>query len=394
MLETVNYKKLKKKIISQNINFLAFPVTPWAAHGVDAFICMMKQKDISLNGYICIIKHGQAGYLVDDSHFSFENENIKIILLDGNIEETFYEKIKRKTRLWRFLGKRRTDGKYIYILNQGCPNYEWHSFIKEYKPKNQVKSIIIDEGIGMYMRTKKGWLLENLSNTKGIKNKIAAFLMVEIKQPIMKKIIKTRNEIVDFCLFNKTKNEFVKNTNAVSYYKQVIYKNGCLIATEQKKLYEHAVVVNTQPFYEYGQVKENEDVRWLNVICKICEEYKVPVVLKPHPREKNLERYKTISNCIIDYHKGITQETIISQIKDKPICIIGFSSTTLITERLFEEIAVISLIDCVNERNFDKVICNDFKGFKKTFSNYVCFPQNENDLIISLKREIQRLKNR
>lgn len=380
MIQNIKEIELKKRIASEDINFIAFPVTPWAAHGVEAFICGKKEESIDLKGYVCIVKHGRAGYLVDETHFSFENKNIRIVRIIKSEEESFLQKCIEKFRMWKYLCEKQKRGRKIYVLNQGCPNYEWHSLVKEIKPNHQVCSVVIDEGIGMYMREKKEWLNENMLMATGLKNKCSAFFMIMVKQPLMKKIIETHGEVERFCLFDKQQGRLQEDKRTIALYKKAICHNSQIIPNEQKKLYDKALVINTQPFFEYGQVLKDEDLKWIETVCSICKKYGVKVVLKPHPRERKTERYIKIDNCIIDNNNGISQESIMSQLDRKPYLIIGFSSTTLVTEKLFEGIEGISLIKCIDGDNFAKSILGDFRGFEKTFSDKVIFPENIEEL--------------
>lgn len=82
-------------------NLVAFVVTPWAAHGVDAFIEYMNDCGIQPNGTICVIKHGQAGYLVDCDHFSFSSKDVHICTLtNSTMKLPIVKKIKMKLNMY------------------------------------------------------------------------------------------------------------------------------------------------------------------------------------------------------------------------------------------------------------------------------------------------------
>ena len=381
MIEQFGELELKRRISTEKINFLAFPVTPWAAHGVDAYIKMLEERGVRLKGYICVIKHGQAGYLLGKEHFQNVNKNIKIVQLDESMHLSMKQKIKGKIFIWfNLLKGKKSDNEKLYVLNQGSPNFEWHFYCKQHCPEYFVESVVIDEGIGMYMRDAKAWLRENLSNARGVKAKLSAYLMFKISQPLFIKRLKKNDEISYFCLLNKDRDGLKKNAQVITLYKSVVcLKNADLLKSEID-LYRNAVLINTQPFYEYGQVSEDEDLKWINIICIISEKLGLRVVLKPHPREKNLDRYANLNNCVIDLNKSISQETIIGNLPEKPLLIVGFSSTTLITESLFENINAISLVNCVDLKKFKGSILSDFEGFKRTFDELVYIPSNEEEI--------------
>lgn len=390
MIQNVSELELKRAISSEDINFLAFPVTPWAAHGVEAFIYSKKKENVRLKGYVCIVEHGKAGYLLDEKHFMLKNSEIQIVKFVASKDENILKKIERKIELWKFLCQNQKGSDEIYILNQGTPNYEWHSIAKKLKPNCNVHSVIIDEGIGMYMREKKEWLNENLLMATGLKNKCSAFLMLVVKQPLMEAIVKKKREVESFCLFEKSFGRLQENKSVILSYKNIICQDSQAISNEHRKLYDNAIVINTQPFIEYNQVTMDEDLKWIKIICDTCKRNNVKVVLKPHPREKKIDRYSKIDNCWIDVNNEISQESIMSQLNRKPFLLIGFSSTTLITEKLFEGITAVSLTKCVNYNNFAESILGDFKAFARTFSDGVILPNNEEELITIIKKEIGR----
>lgn len=370
-------------------NLVAFVVTPWAAHGVDAFIEYMADRGIHPNGIICIIKHGQAGYLVDSDHFSFSSKDVRLCMLaESTTEFPVVKKLKMKFNMYIHNLMTKTKGyRNIYILNQGSANYEWHAQLKNLKDGRLVRSVIIDEGIGMYMRDKKAWVKEDFSNAGSLKEKISIAVSRCFANPLMQKHLSSKGELMNFCVLQRNaKNELISSDFSVKYYKTVIHRLGLKEGIKCPSIYENAVVVNTQPFYEYNQVFEDEDIRIIEHLCELCAKKGIKVVLKPHPREKYIERYGMLRNCLIDTRKGITQESIISQLTIKPKAIVGFSSTTLISERIFDEIPAISLIDCVNIQNIESKMRLDFINFKRSFAQFVNFPENLKELDEFLNR--------
>ena len=327
-------------------NLVAFVVTPWAAHGVDAFIEYMNDCGIQPNGTICVIKHGQAGYLVDCDHFSFSSKDVHICTLtNSTMKLPIVKKIKMKLNMYvNNIVAKQKGNRNIYILNQGSMNYE-------------------------------------CSNASSLKEKLSIVVSRYVVNPLMQKRLSSEGELMNFSILQRnTKNELISNEVSVKYYKTVIHRLGIRENIEQLSIYENAIVVNTQPFYEYNQVFEDEDIQIIQRLCELCAQKGIKVVLKPHPREKNIDRYNILKNCWIDDRKGITQESIISQLTIKPKAIVGFSSTTLISERVFDEIPAISLIRCVNIQNIETKMRADFIDFERNFKRFASFPQNWEEL--------------
>lgn len=389
MREISSSELLNKYIKNKDLNILAFVVTPWAAHGVDAFLEYVVDQGINPKGTIVVVKHGQAGYIVDDSHFSADYDGICFYRLnDEKLTYTLQEKIKEKIGVYKenLITKQRR-GTELFILNQGSINFEWHARLKQLHDRRFVQSVVIDEGIGMYMRDKKAWLQEDLSNVKTLKQKVSIFSSIYILNPLMRNHLKNSNEYKDFCLLKKCNSSgFEPNFNAVMYYRNAIKKFATSTGDLESYIYESAVVINTQPFYEYGQICNDEDLNALKRVCELCKKKGLKVVLKPHPREKNIDRYGVLEYCVIDERKGITQESIICSLRVKPKVIVGFTSTTLVSEEVFDQIPAISLVACIDLENIETKMRTDFFRFQRTFGNIVMFPRDYDEVGFQLDR--------
>lgn len=368
-----------------DLNVLAFVVTPWVAHGVDAFIEYLIERGLDPKGAVIIIAHGQAGILVNQEHFSTTCKGISFYRLKEE-SSSIKDKIRNKLNTYiQNLIVRSKNGRELFVLNQGCVNFEWHAKLKHLNGERHIQSVILDEGIGMYMRDKKAWAMESISNTTSFKQKVSIIFSLYILNPCMERHLKKINECTEFCLLKKSANyEFIPDKETIKYYGRVIKKIGAVSDYQDSKKYENAVVINTQPFYEYNQVYHDEDIRAIKMICDLCSDRGISVVLKPHPREKNIERYDALKNCLVDRRKGITQESIISQLQIKPKLIVGFSSTTLVSEKIFEQIPAMSLVACIDTNNVESKMAMDFCRFQKTFKNIVAFPRNVEEVGLQL----------
>ena len=185
-----------------------------------------------------------------------------------------------------------------------------------------------------------------------------------------------RDGIFYFSLFQKVNRELRPNSDAIPYYAESISKAGISFSSTELSNYAGAVVINTQPFEEYHQVLEDEDLRVFRKICAQCTKVGLRVVLKPHPREKNILRYQCLENCWIDTNKERTQESILLNLETPPCCIIGYTSTTLVTCSLFANIPTASLVKCSDVSKFIGNAKLDFAAFSRTFSGVLSFPDD------------------
>lgn len=350
------------------INFIAFAISPWAAHGVDAYISRCYDEQEKIKGFICVLEHSRSGYLLDESHFSNTDDNIQIVRVKGgkceNDREILLKGILKKNM--------KKEASKFYILSQRVPSYLWHFRIKSVRDSMYIKSIVIDEGLGMYMRNDRDWFNEFVGISSSIQKKINAAFNVYIYNHLLDMILEKKKEKEYFTLLNKKNNNLEINPIAVRYYKLAIEKIGK--SSKEDSIYEDAVVLLTQPYYEMGSIANDEDLKILEQVCNVCARAHLKVVLKPHPRETDIERYNILKNCYVDIKKGKSVESIISGLKRKPKAIIGFSSTSLVAEKLFDEIKTVSLIDCMNDCNVVGAAKVDFDKFRQIFGTFVEFP--------------------
>jgi hypothetical protein len=103
-------------------------------------------------------------------------------------------------------------------------------------------------------------------------------------------------------------------------------------------------------------------------------------VFKPHPRDKNLGRYSSL-DCFVDTNNTISQEAILSSLSTKPIAVLSFTSTALVTTKLFCDVDTYSLIRLFDSEDVQLTLQNEFNNFAKTFDEVVKIPNTIDELI-------------
>lgn len=385
-METIGFQGLKDRVINNpQINFCAFLITPWQTHGVNAFIQFKKDQGIELNGIICIEKSTQAGYLIDDSYF-IQSNNIAIVKYDPTIETRTIKSVLQEARDARrgCLASPVSNKRDIYLLSYSNPEFKVHAYFKRNLHREPL-SVIIDEGLGIYMRNDFEKLCEMLSFKTSIIRKIIQIYHCLIRNPILLQKMESYNAIYRFTIFNRENHALTQNDVAIEYYKKT------LTAVQHReygqiKAYERAVVINTQPYFEMGQMRNDLDVEAIKFICDECKKQNCAVLLKPHPREKNLERYAGIENLVIDTNKEESQESIIASLHVKPAVVIGFTSTTLVSLKVLFDVNTISLAPCFIKQKVGPRLREDCKDFYKTFSKSVPCVATRDELLVEIRR--------
>ena len=115
----------------------------------------------------------------------------------------------------------------------------------------------------------------------------------------------------------------------------------------------------------------------------------VQLVVKPHPREKKLDRYANCKITVDSSNQGISQEILLASAKNQPLCIIGFCSTSLILANLYYNIPII----CLGKLGaFEKIpgFGTDISNFIETFSELLIVPNSFQDVEDAIAEIIKR----
>lgn len=371
---------------SQNdINFLAAAITPWHALGIDAAILQMTQQGISLKGYIMVVAHSVSGTGIDENSFCMKAaEGIKIIqITDIPGTSGFGAKLMNKiTTTLYYMGScnhsKNTDLPTLYWVVPLKPSYELIPKIAARHQNYRLSVILIDEGIaGTYLTSTSRWWYLSFKEG-GWKSGVRAFWSMFVRDPYFFARLSKQGCIVLNQLLTGKAGSLVPNQPVIAAYRDILRRKKC---DKDFSYYSNAVIINSDMLKETGILKSDIDIDILRTICEDMKKQRIPVILKPHPREKEVARYGQLE-CQIEGSAGIAQESIWGTLKEMPYCVVGFASTTLITAKLLFNIEAISLNYLVQEDfSGDKGV---FEKFNHTFSEMIHFPKNIEELLVTL----------
>ncbi len=251
---------------------------------------------------------------------------------------------------------------------------------------NHFKIVLLEEGVGSYIRNAIRWLSRGFEKTKYIKHKIILLrkeMRYFIKYKFLIRALEKSNKIENFYILENSKSGFIPNKIVCKYFYEV-FKELASKMDINSDLYNNVVLINTQPFFE--EMDSNQDIDCYKNIAEICRYLNIKLVLKPHPREKNLERYSNINLVIDRSNNSIAQEIILAKAKEKPLAIVGFFSTTLVTSKIFFDIPAISLGNLIDVSKLS-FYGNDIKNFMTVFKNVVSSPKTFDELRTTLKNQ-------
>lgn len=364
-------------------NLLAFAYTPWHVHGLLAAIRYIESSGSKVKGVVCICKHPQAGYILDEGYFLSCRSSLNILEYepeyDGFLHIVNY--LKKAIFPLNCSGK-----KYFLIIpNRFEPMV--HARFSEGIHSENIESFVIDEGLATYMRSDIDFYKDALKHGGSFARKAwIRFRLGMIDSHYVKKI--SRDHFLnDFKLLKKISGGLIVNDASVPFYREVIAEERLNITCQQLHMYENAVIINTQPFWDEGTLSGYEDVNILTDFCKKCSEQGLHLVIKPHPREKDLDRYACLRDyAFIETRKNITQESIIAALDIKPLAVVGFSSTTLISTKIFYDIPTYSLVRMWDYDRMDPALFIEEQRFFHTFSSILPCPGDIDELVDKVKK--------
>ncbi|MEG1875969.1 MAG: polysialyltransferase family glycosyltransferase [Lachnospiraceae bacterium] len=371
-----------------DINFLAAAITPWHALGIDAAIYRLQQQGIKLKGYIMLMAHSTTGSAINASNFHMPDyEDIIMVTIDGSHRNrTFSDKIKNKcSKYWYYIKHDPYDvtKPLFYWATPLKPSYELIPKIAFYKPDYNIQFIITDEGLGSYLNTPYTWWKFSFLEG-GVRAGLKATWSILIRDNYYIHRLKKRKQIQYYQLLKGKKGHWVQNQEAIADYRHIL-------AIDKQKYdftyYEKAIIINTDMLFESGVIKQGRDALIYQKIAHAMSDKEIPIILKPHPREKDIARYANI-NCMIEKNSSVAQENIFATLSNNPYCVIGIASTTLVTAKILFGIEAISINHLIPSKDLNDK--NVFTNFNKTFSDLLYMPKSEQELLEDIDHCINR----
>lgn len=364
-------------------------------NALHAYLTSLHSNGIRLHGKLFLI-HGENDVLIPDSMLTFlRKDDISIFPLHILPKKSLVRKcllfageIINLFRLKSCININSNND--YYLIKPAHLRVSASQFVQiqcENKDK-RIKVIYLEEGIGSYIRDTNRWNERMIKKTGTFIDKLHLAISnfkSWIEYDYVQKILDENMQIEYFTLFNKKGQSLSRNNQVCSLLKS-IYLDERINKELTDNYYKGAILINSQPFME--EVNVSSDIDCYIKIVEICTKCGFRVVLKPHPREHNIDRYRCLNIEIDESHSRLSQETLLANTEIKPCAIIGYFSTTLITAKLFWDIPAIclgNLADCTHLSGFEK----DIESFVNVFQMYLFTPKTFEELeefISSLKK--------
>lgn len=382
---------------NEKCNFIAFAMTPLHAHGVDAVIKFLNDTVGEVNGYIYIIPHPITGRLLTEKNFV--NNYSNIVLVNGSITFSRNRNMGNKIfdRIKALYNVKKGNGKTIYVVaTEMIPAL--FSVINKAIDKPAIKFIKIDDGAGSYLnpiedklsyvRSQYGKDKNVISYVKGICKALAYCQYMSL----LLYNIKSSNKYIDANIFiyhNVDNNKYFTSNSMISpYYKMVFKELGKNIPKDKLTIFNESVLFNTQCLAECNMTDGVIDLELYKEVISICNKYNKKVILKPHPREKNINKYKELGIVLLE-NKNYSQEILFACLDKMPYCVISIFSSTLLNAVGIYNIPAISLAKIMLNKKIDHSLSEQLKEYITQYEKLIIFPNSVEDLesiICKIKR--------
>lgn len=364
-------QRLKRE---KSIDYVALVTSSWHFLSAISTIKWLKDKKGVRRGLVLVFEHPTDGCIIEPDLVNSKWFD------DLEVYNFKFGALATQSEIKHYLQKHQKEGREFYILRPVMPKLEFSVMLYNENVRKNIVHIVIEEGLATYMRDWKGWLFEDLHTC----DMIAAWNQISMrtwKKYYSEAMLFRRGELIQNTLFVKKGNNFVKNRRAIIYFKWVLQKTKNIYDCKAYENYQGSVIVCTQTYGEQKRILDNADMHELEHLVKKLKEAGNQVIIKPHPREKNIEKYIKLG-CEVDTQNSVPLESILASLDIKPRCIVGITTTTLITAKLFWDIPAISMARLINHDSYAKEIVGEIDNFCRIFGRVIQIPDNYQKITI------------
>lgn len=383
-------------------NYLAVGGSLLHATGIEAVMMQLEKRGVEMKGIILLLAHQITGPLLTQNSFCHVPKGTEIRELTsaelghGNLF---------KLRYWiRALIKARKDNYYyendvFYVISPRVDAL-WYSIAGRYCANKKIVFILIEDGLDTYNNDQMQNIFryEYFKNGSGrikrIKAAVSAIVRVVLIKTFTKVLIK-QNALLQGTVFKKhdERGRFTIRTNekVVPFYRVAFKNRGNRIDDKELEQFRGSVLISTEPFMENGITDGNADYEVYQQLVEELRKRDVNIVIKTHPREKNIEKYRQLK-CDLFTDATISQEEILANLERLPICVISFFSATLLYARGIFGIPAISMARVLKEKEISITLRNELSEFMNEYRSVVIFPKSIEQISLIVDRLIKKQK--
>ena len=328
--------------------------------------------------------------LLKDTDFDLNGTNIIAINYCDKYRELATKPLRN--RALAILESRKEYGfDFINILWTGI-DYRWYEILSKVNPEKQIRFILIDDGDGSYINQFSNELyMELYENGDTPIKRIEALIKVSVREgtrSLLKKNLQKRGRLLDNRIFHVDRDgRYVPNNHISEFYKNAFRVQGSRIDKSIIEKCENVVLFNTQCLYENKMSDGKTDLELYRSVSECAKSLGLKVALKPHPRELDINKYSDFNIDIIP--ANISQEALLANTTDKPVCVISIFSSTLLNAYGIFDIPVISLAKIFIKTGVSSIVESQLEDYIKRYEKNFIFPETIDELKIALEKLVK-----
>jgi hypothetical protein len=382
---------LRERLKNQDIDFVASTYSELHSIGIDAFVLDLAQRTNKKPRGIILAPRlpGQSKRITSEKDLACNAyADINLLMFDPSEDQTGSTILRKQDfdrifRYYRFaLGflytiLRKKGNRRIFFLNAAYYDLSYlglfsdTAILRKYSPI----FVLLEEGAGTYL-TNSVWKLahqEAISLQKGtsLANKIRSDYIILIKKlfdNVMWRFVATEDRL----LFRQKDGKLIPNEKSIELYKDAI---KCRARFAHSKDHDSAKTALILPPSYPGLFSFEFELSFVRELVELLNRNHIRSMIKPHPTERS-SRYNILSrkNSVSILRNEFPVEDIL--LTTDPICILGETSTALLTANVLYNIPAISFIDILLNLSDDRLLQMTGHQFKKIAEGYVHFVSN------------------
>ena len=191
----------------------------------------------------------------------------------------------------------------------------------------QVKCILVEEGVGSYLSRESARRLFALKEA-GLVRRIKRLAKEEFSalfRARYRSVLDSCCSIERFSAYDRSpEGELVSNNEFINWMKQSLQQYSRAKAIDGTDFSEKVVIVGTN-FQELGD--ESLERAFLERVTRAIKACGLEPYLRPHPRTRNIERYKEAGVEVDEFGK-VPFESVLSASKAMPVAMVGLGSSS------------------------------------------------------------------
>lgn len=375
-------------IKSGTYDYIGVAITPWHARMAVASYLKLRSNNQIDSGILLIDRHNKDGFLLS-AEMSVPGLHVAYLeRCDGGIM-SMVQSFACRLLLPLFQSKM-NKGRLVFLANPSFPGSIFES-IAALGIGCRLSYILLDEGVGSYLSTSEDWVRQSIEDRglHGVSARIRGWLS-DYEQRELPKLIHCLNKkdrFEKFYLFDESGN--LNTENAAFVKKSFESSDG---RTERSthlfnSKYENALVFCSQfPLVEAGSISLEAHCQAVDVAYQASRQLGVPLVIKLHPREKDLSIYDGV-DAYIDSRHGVALEEILGDLSKLPLCIASLCSTAMISSSAVFDCCGISLSALISSNETTDGFSVFCKKMNSLFGSYYKTPSTIEDLCSFLEEK-------